>query len=193
MFITDYIRVYEGSMPMPPDTDMGAEIIRRFEATPSVRHELEQPDASKPPIRSYQELLLDDALHGYTDVNVVLKKLTEMAIQKYHSDVPLRTFPKDIGCETFRINKMRPGTEDRFGFHVDVNNHEAARRFMGLVWFLEDVDKGGEMFFPVPNVRIRPKKGRLVMFPSLWMYPYSIEPLTGEQPSYYVTTYLHYL
>ena len=190
MFVTDYIRVYENGLPLPPESDLCNEIIRRFDASPNIKDDVEHPEGAAKPIRSYQEVMMNS--EGFADIQTVMMKLAELTVAKYHNDVPLRTFPKDIGCETYRMIKYRAGTQDRFAYHVDVSNHASARRFMGITWFLNDVERGGDYFFPIPNLRVQPKKGRVLVYPSLWMYPHSVEPALSED-CYMITTFLHYL
>jgi hypothetical protein len=192
MFITDYIKVYENAMP----EDLCTGLIAQFEMVPGlVTEELETAATDdKLTVRSNQELNLT-LLEGFAQqIQPVLMKITELAVGKYQSELPVRTFPKEIGCEVFRVKKYRGGPEskDYFAYHVDVNSHSSARRYLALCWYLNDVETGGETFFPHPNVRIKPKKGRLAMYPSLWAWPHSEEhPQSGDK--YVLRTYLHYL
>jgi hypothetical protein len=188
MFITDYIKIYESAIP----PDIADELVRRFEASPDKKIELDQQEGNEKPVRSYLELSITKDHKDFLDIQAVLMKLTELAALKYQSEIPTRTFPKEIGCETFRVQKFRNETDDRFQYHVDVSNYASARRFLGLCWFLNDVEKGAEVYFPHPNIRVQPKKGRLVVYPAMWMYPHAVEPcLTGD--SYVITTFLHYI
>jgi hypothetical protein len=190
IFITDYIKVYENAMP----EDMCTGLIAQFEQSPDVTEEVETAaNDDKLMIRNHQELNLTKVEGFKEQVQPVLMKITELAVGKYQSELPVRTFPKEIGCEVFRVKKYRggPDSKDYFAYHVDVNSHSSARRYLALCWFLND-GEGGELFFPHPNVRIKPKKGRLAMYPSLWMYPHSQEHPTNESV-YKLVTYLHYL
>ena len=189
MFITDYIKVYETALP----NDLCNELGQRFDAADDIKEELEpSADESKPPLRSYQEIVLTKGHQKFLDIQPVLMKITEMAALKYQSEIPTKTFPKDIGCETFRIQKFRAGTPDRFQYHVDVSNYASARRFLGMTWFLNDVEEGGVHHFPHPNVRIQPKKGRMIIYPATWLYPHVVDPCISED-SYIITTFLHYV
>lgn len=190
MFITDYIKVYENALP----PDLCAAIIKRFDECETVKEEREMSEIEgKEPllVRSHTEL---DISHepGFEDIQQVMMKITELAVTKYQSELPIRTFPKDIGVESFRVKKYRAGEEDYFAYHVDVNSHSSARRYLALIWYLNDVEQGGDTYFPHPNVRIKPKQGRLAMFPSLWMYPHSGEKAVSND-KYILITYLHYL
>lgn len=177
---------------MPEDMCTG--LIAQFDLSPDVTEEKDVTnDEQKLLIRQHQELNLSKVQGFAEHVQPVLMKITELAVGKYQSELPVRTFPAQIGTEVFRVKKYRggPDSRDYFAYHVDVNSYSSARRYLGLCWFLNDVEKGGELFFPHPNVRIKPKKGRLVMYPSLWMYPYSIEHPISD--SYSLRTYLHWI
>ena len=194
MFITDYIKVYENALP----DDLCDGLIQQFDQSPEVGEEIEEVDGEdgkgKLLIRIHQELNLAKVEGFKEQIQPVLMKITELAVGKYQSELPVRTFPKEIGAEVFRVKKYRggPDFEDYFAYHVDVNSHSSARRYLALCWYLNDVEKGGETFFPHPNVRIKPRKGRLAMYPSLWAWPHSEEhPQSGDK--YVLRTYLHYL
>lgn len=60
--------------------------------------------------------------------------------------------------------------------HMDVHNDlqpSSITRELTFVAYLNDVDIGGETHFPNQNMTVRPKKGRLVIFPPFWMFPHS--------------------
>jgi hypothetical protein len=180
-FLTDYIRIYENAMPH----DLCDEMIERFESSEQVFDGKKENSEC-----SFSELNVtkDEA---FKDIQPVLMKVTELAVGKYQSEVPSKIFPEQVGCELFRMKKYRP-EEDLYPYHVDVNNYASAKRFLSLIWYLNDVEKGGDTFFPHPNVRVQPKRARLLVFPSMWMYPH-----VGEKPvsnaKYIVGTYLHYV
>jgi len=120
--------------------------------------------------------------------NHIIKKIFEYR-DKYYEFIDDRVFPKEHAFEQFRIKKYNPGGEDRFDTHVDVVDHESARRFLSFMWYLNDVETGGNTIFK--DLIISPKKGTLIMFPPLWMYPHRGEPpLSG--PKYIMSAYLHY-
>jgi prolyl 4-hydroxylase len=108
---------------------------------------------------------------------------------KYYNFVCSDVFPTEHAFEEFRIKKYNPGGEDRFDTHVDVKNYSSARRFLSFMWYLNDVTEGGETVFE--DLIIKPKKGTLLIFPPLWMFPHRGNiPING--PKYLLSTYLHY-
>ena len=89
------------------------------------------------------------------------------------------------------MKKYDADLDDRFEQHIDVGDHDSARRFLVLFFYLNDVEEGGETTFPRLDLKIKPKRGSVLIFPPMWMYPHA-----GEQPvsndKYIVGTYLHY-
>jgi|TARA_R100000081_G_C4722591_1_gene118887 hypothetical protein len=107
----------------------------------------------------------------------------------YYKHVHRDVFPDSHAFEEFRIKRYNTGGEDRFDTHVDVQNYQTARRFLSFFWYLNDVDEGGETEFD--DLIIKPKKGTLVIFPPLWMFPHKGNPpISGTK--YLLSTYLHY-
>ena len=120
--------------------------------------------------------------------NHIIKKIFEYR-DKYYEYIDHRVFPEEHALEQFRIKKYNPGGDDRFDTHVDVINYDSARRFLSFMWYLNDVETGGTTIFK--DLIIQPKKGTLIMFPPLWMYPHKGNPpISG--PKYIMSAYLHY-
>jgi len=98
-------------------------------------------------------------------------------------------FPLDYAYEEFRIKKYNNDGNDEFEYHVDVMDHVSSKRFVAFLWYLNDVEIGGETCFW--DYKIHPKKGNLIIFPPTWMFPHcGKEPISN--PKYIMSTYLHY-
>jgi len=120
--------------------------------------------------------------------NIMIKKTLEYR-DIYYQFIDSRVFPKQHAFEEFRIKRYTPGGIDRFDTHVDVIDHATSRRYLSFMWYLNDVENGGNTVFK--DVTIKPKTGSLLVFPPLWMYPHKGEPpISGEK--YIISTYLHY-
>ena len=62
-------------------------------------------------------------------------------------------------------------------------------RFLSFLWYLNDVDEGGETIFN--NKVVTPQKGRLVIFPPMWIFPHmGVEPISNTK--YIMSSYLRY-
>ena len=107
---------------------------------------------------------------------------------KYSEIIDSESFPKKFAFEEIRIKKYKI-REDLFDWHVDVKDYSSSKRFLSFLWYLNDVEDGGETKFS--TFKIKPKKGRLIVFPPLWMFPHSgMIPLSNHK--YILSTYLHY-
>ena len=64
--------------------------------------------------------------------------------------------------------------EGKFLYHNDsfCDKKYGKYRILNYLWYLNDVDEGGETEF-FGFYKIKPKKGNLVFFPSDWLFPHS--------------------
>ena len=91
---------------------------------------------------------------------------------------------------TYKIQKTVPGG----GYHVwhpEDGGKLFSRRVGVYILYLNDIDEGGETEFLYLSKRVKPKKGRLVIFPP--NYPWTHRgnpPLSGEK--YIMTGWLEY-
>ena len=81
---------------------------------------------------------------------------------------------------------------DEFADHVDVGDHNSARRFLVCFLYLNDVEVGGTTEFPKLSHTITPKRARILVFPPTWMYRHAGRPVVKGK-KYILGTYLHYL
>lgn len=98
--------------------------------------------------------------------------------------------PSKYGFEELRVKKYEVG--DSFDKHIDVSDHASAKRWLAFLVYLNDDFEGGETKFYNQDYVVRPKKGHVLVFPPLWLYPHAGLPVTkGEK--YILTTYFHFL
>lgn len=120
--------------------------------------------------------------------NYIISKTFEYK-KKYYEFIDDRCFPEKHNFEQFRIKKYRNNGEELFDTHVDVLDYDTARRFLSFTYYLNTVEQGGETSFV--DFRVSPKKGSLLLFPPLWMFPHKGEiPVSNDK--YILTGYLHY-
>ena len=79
---------------------------------------------------------------------------------------------------------------ERFQLHFDALG-EVCNRYLVFLWYLNNVDVGGETTFPDLGVTIAPRAGRLLIFPPYWMYQHAgLPPRSGDK--YIISTYALY-
>ena len=126
-------------------------------------------------------------------VQLCCYKVVEV-VKEYKKELPEYTewFPSKILFEQLRVKKYEPGTEDQFDTHVDIQDHQSAKRYLAFLVYLNDDFTGGTTTFPFHELTITPKTGRVLVFPPTWQYPHRGLPVTDGEPKYIMSTYLHY-
>ena len=193
MELRDYIQVYDYTLP----NTVCKNIIRLFGS--QIHEEVDQKGLPK--FRQFNiTQAIDDNEHNlnvspWSEWGLIQNALIESShyyVQKYMEDVDCRPyFPIKSALEQFRVKKYEKGTDDRFDKHVDVGDHASARRFLSMFWYLNDVEEGGETVFE-NGPTIKPKEGRLVMFPPLWLHPHEGKR-TISNDKFIVSSYTHYV
>jgi 2OG-Fe(II) oxygenase superfamily len=75
--------------------------------------------------------------------------------------------------------------------HKDTSSKDPEKKLLSLVFFLNDVDEGGELVFPLHDVKIKPEKGKAVLYPAMFTHRHFVEPVKSN-PRYAVITFLGY-
>lgn len=119
----------------------------------------------------------------------VIKKYSE----QYMKEIGCSDYwPPENSLEQIRYLSYKFEQNDRFDTHVDIVNHDSSRRFLAIYFYLNDVESGGETYFPTTDISVSPKEGRCLIFPPTWMFPHSGKaPLSNDKNI--IVTYLHYL
>lgn len=177
---SDFIRVYDDVL----DADVCDALMHIFD-TNKDKHE--RLDEQKRP--SFTQYNLTQNSEDHKDIHNHLIQKTFQYRDDYYEFVDKRVFPNSHAFEQYRIKRYEPNGEDMFDTHVDVQDHASARRFLSFMWYLNDVPEGGNTVFN--DLTIKPERGKLVVFPPLWLFPHRGEPVL-ECPKYILSTYLHY-
>jgi hypothetical protein len=181
--LNDFIHIYENAL----ESNICDLLVSLFDQTSDKHERFEnegKPNFTQFNLTENKEISSEvNQIHNHVIKNVFTYR------DKYYEFVDTRVFPKDHAFEQFRIKKYNPGGEDRFDTHVDVVDYSTARRFLSFMWYLNDVEIGGETVFK--DLTIKPKKGTLLIFPPLWLFPHKGNPPISES-KYIMSTYLHY-
>ena len=147
---------------------------------------------------------VSDKVRSFTELNIskddtwanVMKSLfgvLRIHVDKYRLDCPIHPyqFPDKFGFEELRFKRYLPNDKEDFKEHVDVTDYRSAKRFLVMFLYLND-NPAGQTSFPHYDMKVQPKAGRLLMFPSVWTFLHAgLKPL--ETPKYIAGSYLHYL
>ena len=108
----------------------------------------------------------------------------------YFEQTGMKKFVEFGRYEEIRIKKYIKGSGDEFKEHVDVVNHDTARRFCIAILYLNDND--GFTEFPNSGIIVEPKAGRVVVFPPFWMFPHRGASPT-DSDKYIMMSCMHYI
>lgn len=95
-----------------------------------------------------------------------------LTIKKYNEKFPLALIEEDSGYELLRYK------EGQF-YTTHTDSFKARPRAVSCSFILNDDYEGGEFAFFDRELKYKPKKGSCIMFPSNFMYPHEIMPVTS--------------
>lgn len=107
----------------------------------------------------------------------------------YNSRLPMTLqVPESPYLEELRIKRYRAGHDEGFQPHFDAAD-EKCKRFMVFLWYLNDVQEGGQTEFCDLGMKVDARTGRLLMFPPFWMFQHAgLRPISNDK--YIVSTYM---
>lgn len=107
----------------------------------------------------------------FKEIDEKLFECAAKAIEKYNELFPDARIEEDSGYELLRY-----GEGQFYKKHTD--SFKARPRSVSCSFALNDDYEGGEWGFFDNQIKIKPKKGSVVMFPSNFMYPHEINTVT---------------
>ena len=177
-----YIRRYDNVIsPELCDT-----LIDRFENNP------DQYEKQKQGEMSFTQIHLLKHKEWAEDTATIAQSLMKQ-VEKYKEECNIvgNMWPEQFSLAPLRLKRYLPDGTDQFGNHVDVNNHESARRFLVFFLYLDDNEKGSTSF-PQHNIMSECQKGSCLIFPPMWPWLHAGEKPINK-PKYIVGSYLHYV
>lgn len=129
---------------------------------------------------SWDELNLNQALSQdeFADFVKNLHKYKAM----YEEDCGIKpALPMPDGLAPLTIKQYRTNGEDGFEPHYDSAGSKCPRYLVWL-YYLNDVEEGGETHFVDLNYKVSAKQGRLLIFPPFWMYRHEgCKPISNDK------------
>ena len=183
--IENFVKIYDNVI----DEESCKRLIEKFEELQD-KHEIVNIEDKEDRI-SFNQMVLTKSEEWKT-VNDEMMKLFQAYIVQYKKECNIseQMWPEKYGYETIRMKRYLANNYDRFDYHVDVKDYATARRFLAFFIYLNDVEEGGETEFLFG--RVKPKMGRLVMFPPMWPWFHAGQkPVSGTK--YFIQSYCHYV
>ena len=109
----------------------------------------------------------------YNELYRNLKEYSNILTYKDESIGYIKKYIPDTGhisTNLFLIQKYIKN-EGKYIYHHDHTIEGEQQRIITFLWYLNDVNDGGETEF-FGNYRIKPEKGKLILFPASWCFPH---------------------
>ena len=87
-----------------------------------------------------------------------------------------------LSAETLQMQKYEKG-KGKYIYHNDfsINYNDKIHRKITYLWYLNDVDIGGETEIN-GTLKIKPETGKLLLFPACWTYPHcGLQPISDDK------------
>ena len=144
------------------------DMVQRFEQAEDEQYlgRIGQTFEQDTSIKKSTDLVVSGKAH-WKDVDNNLFRSLGMALNEFKQKYEYFKGPfKDNG---YAIQGTNVG--EHYHWHIDGGSHDFAQRQLVAVWYLNDVPgPGGETEFLFQDIKVTPKKGRLVLFPPFWTH-----------------------
>ena len=180
--LTHYIRSYESAF----SGDFCDRVVNLFESDVSKQKRNGSSIRSGLSESSWVEMDLTDC-QEFNFRNMVLNGLRHYKAV-YEKDCGIRpALPDPPDLAPLIVKRYDPGGVDRFQPHFD-SVGPVANRYMVFLWYLNDVEQGGETEFVDLGIKSPARRGKLLMFPPYWMYRHAGQaPISNAK--YILSTY----
>jgi hypothetical protein len=123
-----------------------------------------------------------------------VKKVADEQVQEYLRSYPLlRTQYYIESSLLLELEKMK-GLKLHYDREI-ASSHESEsggfeRRTFTVLAYLQDIDQGGEIFFPEQKELIKIKAGTFVVFPTFFTHPHMVFPTSQDRYTYRINFYV---
>ncbi len=171
--LTDYIQVFENVIPK----ELCDAILKEFSAEEEWLKTEVGGGKVRSDIRSAETIII--SYPHVMEKNIVVRKQLDLdvfnaaskAINLYNKKFPLAKIEEDSGYELLRYKEGQ--------FYIEhTDSFKARPRAVSCSFAINDDYEGGEWAFFNREKVIKVPKGAAVMFPSNFMYPHEIMPVT---------------
>ena len=166
------------------NADICDEIINRFEQHSNEQYQgkigqLQEEDQS---IKKSTDLVVSGKEH-WKDIDTILHRSLGLALRLFQQQFPFFKGPfSDMG---YAVQRTNPG--EHYHWHIDGGSHEFAYRQLVALWYLNDVEgPGGETEFLFQELKVKPERGKLILFPPFWTHEH--RGVTLEKGVKYIAT-----
>ena len=192
--IKDFIGVYDGYIP-DEACDQAIELFNKYQEFNKVFSRFTSEGETQDKKNDKQLFCTGDIL---TDQEFNVNKLKllminfDIALKHYYTETNIKKYTaENLITDHVKIQKTIP-SEGYHMWHVEHNpGREMEKRVLVYSIYLNTVEEGGETEFLHQSQRVKPVKGRIVIWPAGFPYVHrGNPPLSGEK--YIVTSWVSY-
>jgi len=192
--IKDFIGIYDGYIP-DEACDQAVELFKKYNEFNKVFSRFTSEGTTQD-IKNDKQLFCEPDILTNQEFNInKLKTLMvnfDMALRHYYTETNVKKYTgEDIITDHVKIQKTLP-SQGYHMWHVEHNpGREMEKRVLVYTIYLNTVEDGGETEFLYQSQRVKPVKGRIVIWPAGFPYVHrGNPPLSGEK--YIVTSWIRY-
>jgi hypothetical protein len=193
--IKDFIGVYDGYIPEEA-CDQAIELFKKYNEFNKVLSRFTSEGTTQDIKDDKQLFCTPDILTEEEGFSINSLKLLlvnfDIALRHYYVETNIKKYTEeDIITDYVKIQKTLPSQ----GYHVWHVEHgqgrENEKRVLVYTIYLNTVEEGGETEFLYQSQRVKPVKGRIVIWPASFPYVHrGNPPLSGEK--YILTSWISY-
>tara|TARA_R110000824_G_scaffold60966_1_gene162684 strand:- start:409 stop:1053 length:645 start_codon:yes stop_codon:yes gene_type:complete len=191
--ISDFIGVYEKALPV----ELCNKILTEFESNNYNKKSID--DYRK---QTVEIQMFEDFNKPLGQISLQLQQILQNYINRYEKKV-ISLFPKNTkpmqpsllksgntGFNCLQIQKYPKGSKGYSVYHIESSGETLCKRIYTIIFYLNDIEDGGETHFPLANLKIKPKTGTLVIHPC--GSPFWHAGLKTQENKYIITGWLQY-
>jgi hypothetical protein len=192
--IKDFIGQYDGYIS-DSACEEAIELFNRHESFKKVLSRIDSEDATQDEKNDTQLFFTPDHI---SDIEFNINKIKPImagfkeALEHYYLETNIKQYVGgNLSSDYFKIQKTIP-TQGYHIWHIEQGyGRGLEQRVLAYTIYLNDVDDGGETEFLLQSQRVKPVKGRIVIWPAGFPYVHrGNPPLSGEK--YIITSWLNY-
>ena len=181
--VKDYVRWYDDALP----SDFCVQLIAGFEQMSSVH--VVNGRGVRAGLEGSRWTELNMSRYADAGMKGFFLSQIDRYLERYNAEVALGLpIPPSPLISELVIKRYASGKDEEFQPHFD-SMYDKSNRYMVFLWYLNDVEQGGQTRFTDLDIEVDARCGRLLMFPPYWMYQHAgLPPVSNDK--YILSTYL---
>jgi Rps23 Pro-64 3,4-dihydroxylase Tpa1-like proline 4-hydroxylase len=181
----EYIEIYKNVLTK----ELCDTIIQMFQNEPN-KHDGSTSGGIDKNIKNTTDFHLQNNVNKqWIDIDTQLYQALNDCLTNYRNKYDAFQVFKSINDTGFQIQRYIKG-DGFYVYHHDFLADKNKYRILTFLFYLNDIEEGGETEFFYGKLRIKPEAGKCVLFPASWTFPHrAIMPISDDK--YIITGWLH--